>query len=117
MPRETSAANAQTRIIERDLANLSSRFDRHLEIYSQNGKEFIALKAAVDNLRSTIENSNRSYDGDLNNIRGEFKEYVSKVNGLELNLSSLATKIGMYATIGSAIASTAVSIGLRVFFY
>jgi chromosome segregation ATPase len=116
MPRETSA-NAQTRIIERDLANLSSRFDRHLEIYSQNGKEFIALKSAVDNLRATIENSNRSYDGDINNIRGEFKEYVTKVNALELNLSSLATKIGVYATIGSAIASSAVSIAIRIFFY
>lgn len=47
-------ANAQTQIIEKDIARLrdsmseqSARFDRHLEIYAQNGKELAALKQEV----------------------------------------------------------------------
>lgn len=48
--------NDQTKILERDIANLSKkvdsqceRFDRHLEIYAQNGKELAALKTEVKN--------------------------------------------------------------------
>lgn len=116
MPRETQA-NAQTRLIERDLTQLSTRFDRHLEIYAQNGKEFVALKIAVDNLRSSIESNSRNYDADLNNFKADLKETMSKVNTLELGVSQLATKIGIYATIGSAVASASVSVIIRLFFY
>lgn len=115
MPRETSA-NAQTRIIERDLALLSQRFDRHLEIYAQNGKELAGVKVSVDNLRNTIEQRNTGYESDQGALRLEFKEYSTKLNGLELDLSKLATKVAMFATAGSAIASTIVSIVLQVFF-
>lgn len=115
MPKETSA-NAQTRIIERDLAVLSQRFDRHLEIYAQNGKELAGVKVSVDNLRSTIENKNDSYATDQSTLRTEFKEYGSKLNGLELDLSKLATKVALFATAGSAVASTIVSIILQIFF-
>lgn len=42
----------QTNILERDLARLADRFDRHLEIYAQNGKELTALKQEVSSLRT-----------------------------------------------------------------
>lgn len=109
-------ANAQTQIIERDLAHLSQRFDRHLEIYAQNGKEFVALKVAVDNLRTVIESKNRDHDIDLVGFKQEFKESVGKIRNLELDVSKLATKVAMYATIGSSIASAGVSILLNFIF-
>jgi len=37
-----------------ELKNLRDRFDRHLEIYSQNGKELAGLKAEVSGLRQDI---------------------------------------------------------------
>lgn len=46
--------NEQTKIIERDLQKLADdhrklgeRFDRHLEIYAQNGKELVALRTTM----------------------------------------------------------------------
>lgn len=116
MPKET-AANAQTRIIERDLAVLSQRFDRHLEIYAQNGKELAGVKVSLDNLRTTIEQRNSNYETDQGNLRNDFKDYSTKLNSLELDVSKLATKVAMFATAGSAIASTIVSVAIRIFFY
>ena len=114
MPRETSA-NAQTRIIERDLALLAQRFDRHLEIYAQNGKELAGVKVSVDNLRSTIEQRNNNYETDQSTLRTELKDYSTKVNSLEIDLSKLASKVAVYATIGSGIASTVASATMQYF--
>lgn len=114
MPRET-AANAQTRLIERDLALLSQRFDRHLEIYAQNGKELAGVKVAVDNLRTTIEQRNTHYEGDQGDLRLEFKEHAAKLNTLELDVSKIATRVAAFATAGSAIASTVASALMQYF--
>jgi len=38
-----------------EIKNLRDRFDRHLEIYAQNGKELAGLKAEVSGLREDIK--------------------------------------------------------------
>lgn len=40
----------QTKRIEEDIRTVTTRLDRHLEIYAQNGKELAALKTEVANL-------------------------------------------------------------------
>lgn len=114
MPRET-AANAQTRIIERDLTALSNRFDRHLEIYAQNGKELAGVKVAVDNLRTTIEQRHVQYENNQQANKVETREYTDKMNALEIDLSKLGTKVAMFATFGSAVASTVTSALMQFF--
>lgn len=114
MARET-AANAQTRIIERDLTILAQRFDRHLEIYAQNGKELAGVKVAVDNLRATIEQRHVQYETNQQATKVETREYVEKMNTLEIDLSKLGTKVAMFATIGSAVASTITSALMQFF--
>lgn len=75
-------ANAQTRIIERDIARLAEdhtklnlRFDRHLEIYAANGKELAALKTKVDTLDKSIH---EKCDEILMMIRENRKIYATK---------------------------------------
>lgn len=115
MPRE-STANAQTRIIERDLTALGSRFDRHLEIYAQNGKELAGVKVSLDNLRTTLEQRNGNYAVDQDNLHNDFKEYGVRLSAVEIDVSRLATRIALFATAGSAVASTAASVAIQIFF-
>lgn len=42
------------RMDDERMDRLESRFDRHLEIYSQNGKELAALKNAVATLEKSV---------------------------------------------------------------
>lgn len=42
-------------VFERDLTTLATRFDRHLEIYAQNGKELAGVKTNVGNLEKKID--------------------------------------------------------------
>ena len=115
MPTKESA-NIQNRMIERDISAVTLRLDRHLEIYAQNGKELAALRVSVDNLGRVIEKGSTAYEVDQVVLRQEFKLHENKVNVMENALSTLATKIGVYATVGSASASVAVGVILRVFF-
>lgn len=101
-------ANAQTQIIERDLSKLGERFDRHLEIYAQNGKELAGLKAAVENLSHTMERMNNTTVQDQANQWAKIDANDKAVRALEINVSQLAIKVGLYATIGSTAASAAV---------
>ena len=39
---------------DNEIKNLRDRFDRHLEIYAQNGKELAGLKAEVSGLRTEL---------------------------------------------------------------
>jgi len=112
MPTKESV-NTQNLIIERDINSVTQRLDRHLEIYAQNGKELAALKVSVDNLGKLIEKNSTTYEVDQVILRNEFKLHENKVNVMENALSTLATKIGIYATVGSAIASAAVSLFLK----
>ncbi|MCR2833469.1 hypothetical protein [Parerythrobacter lacustris] len=41
--------------LEKNALGLSIRFDRHLEIYAQNGKELAALKVAVSQVQETMQ--------------------------------------------------------------
>lgn len=98
-------ANAQTQIIERDLSKLSQRFDRHLEIYAQNGKELAALKSSVDALARMTERNNDVLRLDQSNQWSEIRDGQSRLNTIEINISKMAVKIGLFASLGSAATS------------
>lgn len=111
-----AAANEQTKIIERDIARLADdhrklneRFDRHLEIYAQNGKELAALKVSVDQLSKTVAvhtaNTMEAHDKQLK--RSETN--ATRITQLEIDVSKLAAKVAVYAAVASAIASAGVS--------
>lgn len=108
-------ANAQTLILEKDLRNLGDRIsenvhrlDRHLEIYSQNGKELAALKQAVASLEKTIDTKFLKSDAEHSTFVDRFIKIDERVNDIEVNVSKLAMKIGIYASVGSAGASAVV---------
>lgn len=42
---------------------LSTRFDRHLEIYAQNGKEMAGLKKEIEGMRSDFDQINEFIKG------------------------------------------------------
>lgn len=50
----------QTMRLERDIKSLGERFDRHLEIYAQNGKELASLKTEVRANHDSVVSSIRS---------------------------------------------------------
>lgn len=60
MPRAASAnditVQSATKIeaLEKGVVDINTRFDRHLEIYAQNGKELAGLKVEVNLLRGEI---------------------------------------------------------------
>lgn len=107
--------NAQTIILEKDIRALGDRIsenvhrlDRHLEIYAANGRELAALKAAVASLEKALDNKFITAE----NEHGEFKKHNAacdaRITALEINVSKLAMKIGVYASLGSAAASSIV---------
>lgn len=51
--------------LESGISGLSSRFDRHLEIYAQNGKELAALKTEVNLMREDTNAAIRDLQGNL----------------------------------------------------
>lgn len=63
--------------LERDLREVASRFDRHLEIYAQNGKELAALKSEVRGNHTMLENSIQQHHevllGQLTNLAEAIK--------------------------------------------
>ena len=54
MPRSSSQSPIEVQheerigVLQRDMSAMNARFDRHLEIYAQNGKELAALKVSVN---------------------------------------------------------------------
>lgn len=104
----TDKANTQTKIIERDLSRLEVRFDRHLEIYAQNGKELVALKTAVINLENSIRELKTLIDGrfqvldkEIDNLWTAVKENDKRADQLELKQQALAIKVCLFSAVGS----------------
>ena len=60
--------------LERDINSLANRFDRHLEIYAQNGKELAALKSQVANNHGSMLTALDT----LNTSIGNLRETISK---------------------------------------
>lgn len=52
----------QIATVQRDLSQLGTRFDRHLEIYAQNGKELQGLKVNVGNMTSELKSFGQKFD-------------------------------------------------------
>lgn len=107
--------NAQTLILEKDIRALGDRIsenvhrlDRHLEIYSQNGKELAALKSAVASLEKALDNKFVKAENEHIDIRKHNTLCDARITALEINVSKLAMKIGIYASLGSAAASSVV---------
>lgn len=109
-------ANEQTKIIERDLEKLAARFDRHLEIYAQNGKELAALKSSVDSLRLWLERE--SSELDTNNVAQwkQIKINTDNISNIQIELGKLGVKIAAFAAIGATAASTIVVFGMEKVF-
>ena len=92
-------ANQQTKIIERDLEKLNSRFDRHLEIYATNGKELASLRTSVESLRNLIQSeSNQTNNQEI------------RIRSIETGMEKLKTQVGLYAALGSSAAGIAVQL-------
>lgn len=107
--------NAQTKIIERDIARLADdhqklneRFDRHLEIYAQNGKELSALKVEVGQLVNVIKNMEYSHGKNNDNQWVEIKQNTSDINTIKIEIGKLGVKIGMWAALGATASSSVV---------
>ena len=99
-------ANIQTQIIERDLSKLGERFDRHLEIYAQNGKELASLKQSVDNLNNTFERHFTNNGVDQSNQWKEIDQNRKDIADINVNLARSATKLAIFASIGATVGST-----------
>jgi len=68
--------------------DLEDRFDRHLEIYANNGKELKELKSEIHH---SVENLIQQISGvgsDVKKIQIDFATYVEKVKGLEEDKNS-----------------------------
>lgn len=69
--------------VDERVDNLEDRFDRHLEIYANNGKELRELKLEI---KHSVENLVQQISGvgsDVKKIQIDFATYVQKVEGLE----------------------------------
>ena len=96
--------NNQTKIIERDLDRLALRFDRHLEIYAQNGKELAGVKASVDAL-----------SGKINQVGSGEESNTKRISKLEINVAKIAVRSGIYAGLFSAVSSGVVLLMIEKF--
>jgi citrate synthase len=102
----------QTLILERDIKAMSDRIndnvhrlDRHLEIYAQNGKELAALKVAVSSLSDTIKERHSQQDAVHTSLQKDCDQNTTDIVALQISVSQIAVKTGIYATLGSAAAS------------
>jgi predicted phage tail protein len=102
-------ANAQTKIIERDIARLAEdhaklnqRFDRHLEIYSQNGKELAALKTKVENLDKAVQ---AKCDEIMTMLRENRGMYATKEEVTHATAMMSPIKAIVYGSVGLIITS------------
>lgn len=116
-------ANAQTQIIEKDISRVGERItetvhrlDRHLEIYAQNGKELAALKTSVELLRQTI--NERRADADIihRHQDEQLKGHETAIQQIQIDISKIATRIGMYSAAGASVASAVIGITVNLLF-
>lgn len=105
-------ATEQTKIIGRDIAKvaqdqmrLAKRFDRHLEIYAQNGKELSKLTSSIDALKNSFENRNTYIDNDQTKQWLDIKAMEKETHTLALSVNTIISKTALWSGVGSAIAS------------
>lgn len=108
-------ANAQTKIIENDIAllrqdhkELNARFDRHLEIYAQNGKELAALKTEMYNLVTLVTNAKISHDKSDENQWIEINQSKKDIVGIKVKQVKMEVRIAAFSAIGATAASAIV---------
>ncbi len=61
---------------------LERRFDRHLEIYANNGKELAGLKEEVKNLGETLIQQISGIGSDVKALNKEFQTYKNTTDAL-----------------------------------
>lgn len=115
--------NEQTKIIEKDIARLAEdhqklneRFDRHLEIYAQNGKELAALKSSVDNLRLAVEKQESRVHESLANIWVQTRKNTDDISETNVTVGKLIVRVSLIAAFASTLASSVASVALKSFF-
>ena len=105
-------ASDQTLILERDIKMMSDRIndnvhrlDRHLEVYAANGKELAGLKVAVNSLERSINERYSQADSIHTSLQKDCDKNSEDIVTLQISVSQIAVKTGIYATLGSAAAS------------
>lgn len=63
---------------DKQIEDLTSRFDRHLEIYAQNGKELAGVKVSVTTLGSDILHLRTDISKDIATLTATLKESAEK---------------------------------------
>lgn len=96
--------------------DLENRFDRHLEIYANNGKELKALKEA---LNANIEKLVQQISGvgsDVKKLQFDFAEYATKVKTLETDKTRRDGWVDWFlkSVFGIVIIAVAVAIGIHM---
>lgn len=101
----------QIATVQRDLTSFGIRFDRHLEIYAQNGKELAALNVTVTGLKEQMNG------------------FASSISALDINLSGIDDKMDkkfvtndrfwpvktlVYGTVGILLLGTLSTLGLWI---
>lgn len=110
-------ANFQTAIIEKDLDKLSTRFDRHLEIYAQNGKELAALKASVDGLKAYIEQQHSRDSGEAERIWTQTKKNTNDISDIKVALGKVLVKVAAISSIAASISASIAAIVVERFLF
>lgn len=103
---EECRPNAQTKILERDISNIGDRFDRHLEIYSQNGKELAALKTTVELARDDMKTIHKG----IESLHAKVDEGHGQVSKRYVNKEELKPiKLIVYGAVGTVLSAVLVS--------
>ena len=82
----------QVRILEADVKHLEDRFDGHLAIYANNGKESARVASALERLEQ------HSLDRDL-----KVDEMFETYNSFKVGKIGIAWLFGIFMALGSAI--------------
>lgn len=83
-------------IMAEDLERLQARFDRHLEIYAQNGKELAALKTEVRVSHKALQDALTALTAE---IRKQSSDHVSRAEFWPVKLGFY----GFYGLMGTAV--------------
>lgn len=102
---------AQVDMIERDVQQVNSRLDRHLEIYASNGKELTAVKIALQSLEKTVESLDKNNASTQADQWSAIRTNQESVTVLKIEMGKITTKAAFFAATAAAFMSTVLSIG------
>lgn len=126
-------APVQTKILERDIERLerkqdeaNSRFDRHLEIYAQNGKELVRLREVMaeshkgfDSKLKAIHETTKDNRDYIFSVEERTKEALTalgiRMTTIEVEMGKTVTKMGVIAAIAAPVLAAVVTLVVERF--